>query len=55
MSLDSARRNWSNLAVMAGQDQSEVGSVLAEQANWASSQSGAIGTARGPLTGYIIK
>lgn len=55
MSLDSARRNWSNPVVMMGQDQSEVGSLLAKQANWASSQSGTIGTARGPLTGYIIK
>lgn len=34
---------------------SKVGSVLAEQANWARSQSGPMGTARGPLTSYIIK
>lgn len=33
----------------------KAGSMLAEQANWASSQSGAIGTAWGSLTSYIIK
>ena len=31
------------------------GSVLADQASWASSQSGTIGTAQSPLTSYIIK
>lgn len=31
------------------------GPTLADQASWASSQSGTIGTARSPLTSYIIK
>lgn len=55
VSLASARMEPEQLAIMAGQGQKQGGSMLAEQANWASSQSGAIGTAWGSLTSYIIK
>ena len=47
LSWDGTGTTWPSRQAKAG---SKVSPMLAEQASWASSQSGAIGTARGPLT-----